>query len=243
MSMRQVPQAKGVSKQVPVGYWLVLVLSMVSLGIATWLTPHQTWFEHIGKPDYEVIVPKQFGDWVDMGDASGGMVVSPEQAAAVESVYSQVVTRAYQYKPTGDILMLSLGYGDVQLRTKQLHRPESCYSSQGFLIEHLHPEQLKVGNATIGLFRMSGTMGNRTEQVTYWIRVGDKIISGPRTDLNIKRMTLGLEGYIADGLLFRVSAIDTSSDKANQLQNKFIQDLLNSVGSSQQFALIGKPVK
>jgi EpsI family protein len=231
-----------ISKAVPVGYWLVLVLSIVSLAIATWLTPHETWFNHIGKPDYEIIVPKQFGDWVDTGETSGGMVVSPEQAAAVESVYSQVVSRAYQYKPTGEMLMLSIGYGDIQLRTKQLHRPESCYSSQGFLIEHLHPEQLKVGDASIGLFRMSGTMGNRTEQVTYWIRVGNKIISGSPKELNLKRMALGLEGYVADGLLFRVSTIDTDSEKAKHLQDIFINDLLKSVGVNEQLALVAQPV-
>ena len=229
-------------QKVPLLNWLVLLVALVSLAIATWLTPHDTWFHHIGKPDFEVVVPKAFGGWEDTGDGSGGMVVSPEQAAAVSSVYSQVVTRAYQYKPTGEVLMLSVGYGDEQLRSKQLHRPEACYSSQGFLIDQLAPDRIKVGNTEIGLFRMTGTMGNRTEQVTYWIRVGDKVISGPPTDLNLKRMTLGLQGFVADGLLFRVSTLDSDPDKARRLQDKFINDLLTSVDKSKQIALIGQPV-
>lgn len=240
--MPQQTQVNSNFQQVPLFNWLVLLLAVVSLAIATWLTPHDTWFNHIGKPDFEEVVPKTFGDWIDTGDGSGGMVVSPEQAAAVNSVYSQVVTRAYQYKPTGEVVMLSIGYGDVQLRSKQLHRPESCYSSQGFLIEQLSAEQLKVGSADIGLFRMTGTMGNRSEQVAYWIRVGDKIIAGAPQELNIKRMTLGLEGYVADGLLFRVSTIDTDPNKAKTIQNKFINDLLTSVDQQKQIALIGQPL-
>ncbi|HEY3300726.1 MAG TPA: EpsI family protein [Methylophilaceae bacterium] len=244
MNQPVIQQARplNVFQHVPMLNWLVLLLAVLSLATATWLTPHDTWFNHIGKPDFEVVVPKEFGDWVDTGDGSGGMVVSPEQAAAVSSVYSQVVTRAYQYKPTGEVLMLSVGYGDEQLRSKQLHRPEACYSSQGFLIDQLASERIKVGNTEIGLFRMTGTMGNRTEQVTYWIRVGDEVISGPPTDLNIKRMTLGLHGFIADGLLFRVSTLDTDPSKAKKLQDKFISDLLMSVNKSQQIALIGQPL-
>lgn len=231
-----------VFQQVPIVNWLVLVFALVSLAIATWLTPHETWFNHIGNPDYEVIVPKQFGDWVDTGDGSGGMVVSPEQAAAVNSVYSQVVTRAYKYKPTGEVIMLSVGYGDEQLRSKQLHRPEACYSSQGFQIKSLNPEQLNIGKVNIGLFRMTGEMGDRVEQVTYWIRVGDEIITGPSYTLNIKRMKLGLEGYVADGLLFRVSTLGLDAIKAQQLQDRFITDLLKSVGKKEQIALTSQTI-
>lgn len=227
---------------VPLAYYAFFAWCVVALAVATWLTPRETWFDHIGKPDYELVVPKQFGDWVDTGDGSGGMVVSPEQAAAVESVYSQVVSRAYQYKPTGEIVMLSIGYGDVQLRSKQLHRPEGCYSSQGFHINNYHSEQVAVANTSIGLFRMSAEMGNRTEQVSYWIRAGDSIISGPPKDLNVKRMTLGLRGYISDGLLFRVSSINNDQNKAHEIHDKFITDLLKSVSKPQQIALIGHAI-
>lgn len=231
--------ARASHQPVPRTYWAFFALCVVALLVATWLTPRETWFDHISKPDYEAVVPKQFGDWVDTGDGSGGMVVSPEQAAAVDSVYSQVVSRAYQYKPTGEIVMLSIGYGDVQLRSKQLHRPEGCYSSQGFQINNFHPEQVSVGNTSVGLFRMSAEMGNRSEQVSYWIRAGDGIISGPARDLNVKRMTLGLRGYVSDGLLFRVSSLSTDIEKSNHLHDQFIADLLNAVSKPQQVALIG----
>ena len=39
--------------------------------------------------------------------------------------------------------MLSLAYGDVQQGVRQLHRPESCYSSQGFKIEGPHAGKLE----------------------------------------------------------------------------------------------------
>lgn len=53
--------------------WLV-VLFMVACSVAAWwLTPHVTWFDHIGQPKFENIIPKQYGDWVESADAAGSL--------------------------------------------------------------------------------------------------------------------------------------------------------------------------
>ncbi|MBC7755469.1 MAG: EpsI family protein [Bdellovibrio sp.] len=218
---------------------LVVFFMVVCFVAAWWLTPKHTWFKHIGSPQFEQIVPKQFGDWAEVADADGGVIVDPEQQEAVNNLYTQVVSRVYVQKTTGRRIMLSLAYGDNQTFSKQLHRPEACYSSQGFKIENLHEQKLQLAGHPLVVNRMTGVIGQRIEQVTYWIRIGDKIISGPATALNKARMAMGLKGYVADGLLFRVSEVAGDAQLSYEVQDQFIQDFLKVLSPAQQLMLIG----
>lgn len=221
-------------------HWLVVLFMASCFAFAWWLTPHATWFEHIGKPGFEDIVPKQFGDWVVEADTGANTVINPEQQDAVNSLYTQIVSRIYVQQSSGRRIMLSLAYGDNQTFSKQLHRPEACYSSQGFKIENLREEKTQVLGQTMPVNRMTGVLGSRLEQVTYWIRIGDKVISGPAHALNLARMHMGLKGYIADGLLFRVSEVADESSLSYPLQDQFIGDLLSALTPAQKAMMIGQ---
>lgn len=221
--------------------WLAAAWMAACLGFATWVTPHATWYERLGRPDYAALVPASFGDWVDARDSDAGLV-SPAQGEALRTVYSQIVSRTYLHRPTGRRLMLSLAYGEVQQGASQLHRPESCYSSQGFAIRSLEPGRLSLGGRNLGVFRMTGVIGSRTEQVTYWIRMGDRVLDGPPFQLNLTRMAMGVEGMVADGLLFRVSEITPDAASAHGLEDDFVRDLLATVPATTQATLIGRPV-
>ena len=52
-------------------------------------------------------------------------------------------------------------------------------------------------------------------------------------------MNMGLKGYIADGLLFRVSEISNDEKGSYALQEQFIGDLLRSLSPVGQNVLIG----
>jgi hypothetical protein len=52
-------------------------------------------------------------------------------------------------------------------------------------------------------------------------------------------MKTGLDGYIADGLLFRVSSISENSSSSSELHSVFINDLLNSLTPKQRALLVG----
>jgi EpsI family protein len=233
--------AMGTLRKAGAQYWAALLLMVGSLGLATWLTPHATWYDRLGRPDYQAIVPASFGDWVDTGDSAAG-VVSPVQGEALRAVYSQTVSKTYVHKPTGRRIMLSLAYGEVQQGVRQLHRPESCYSSQGFAIKSLSPDHVKVDDRGLDVFRMTAAIDNRKEQVTYWIRMGDRVISGPPSELNWTRMAMGLKGMVADGLLFRVSEIAPEARDSNPIQDRFIMDLLRAETPIGQETLIGRPL-
>ena len=229
-----------VNHKVNVQHWLVVFFMASCFAFAWWLTPKTTWFEHIGSPQFEQITPKQFGDWAEVIDAEGGTIIDPEQQDAINKLYTQTVSRTYVQQATGRRIMLSLAYGDNQTFSRQLHRPEACYSSQGFKIENLHEEKLQVIRQPLEVNRMTGVIGQRIEQVSYWIRIGDKVISGPPTALNMARMGMGLKGYVADGLLFRVSEVSEDAESAYLLQNQFINDFLQALNPAQQVMMVGQ---
>ena len=221
-------------------HWLALVFMLACFFFATWLTPQEKWFEHVGQPQFEQIIPPGFADWAQVPDGSNTLIVNPQQQEALDDLYTQIVSRTYVQQSTGRRLMLSLAYGDNQTFSKQLHRPESCYSSQGFKIQALHAEQILANGHKIELQRMTAQVSDRQEQVSYFIRIGDRVVSGPPTNVNLARMHMGLKGYIADGLLFRVSEISDDDNSSQQLHDQFINDLLKTLSPAQQAMLIGQ---
>jgi hypothetical protein len=52
-------------------------------------------------------------------------------------------------------------------------------------------------------------------------------------------MRHGVRGYTVDGLLFRVSSVDTVSSRAFDLQDRFVSQLLIAISSSDRLRLAG----
>jgi EpsI family protein len=216
-----------------------VMLMVASSLVATCLTPRARWYDILGQPNYATMLPTDLDEWRDEGQSSG-LVVSPVETEAVGEIYSQVVSRTYVHKPTGRRIMLSLAYVASQHGPRQLHRPESCYSSQGFRIGSLRAQELDIADLPLNAFRLSAVMAGRNEQVTYWIRVGDRTVGGSGYHVNLTRMGMALGGYVADGLLFRVSEIATDPDQSNLLQDQFVADLLRAMTPAQKRSLIGQ---
>jgi len=52
-------------------------------------------------------------------------------------------------------------------------------------------------------------------------------------------MRYGLTGRIPDGMIFRVSSIDPDQVRANQLHDRFINELLQAVSPAERTRLAG----
>jgi len=217
-------------------HWLAVVFMLTCTLFAWWLTPQEKWFDHIGQPQFEQIIPPNFADWSQVSGANNTLIVDPEQQETLNDIYNQIVSRTYVQKSTGRRLMLSLAYGDNQAYSKQLHFPETCYDAQGFNVLALHNEKILANGHEIEVKRMSAQMRDRVEQVSYFIRIGDNVLSGR---ISLVRIYTGLKGYIADGLLFRVSEISDDDISSHQLHDQFINDLLKALSPAQQTMLIG----
>ena len=46
--------------------------------VAKIVIPEKEWFEHIGQPNYETLMPEQFGNWVRLKDNYTKITLSPE---------------------------------------------------------------------------------------------------------------------------------------------------------------------
>ena len=75
---------------------------------------------------------------------------------------------------------------------------------------------------------MTAERESRLEPVTYWMRVGNDIATGP-VESQIIQLKYGLHGIIPDGAVIRVSTIGLAPEASFKLQDQFIRDLLAAI--------------
>ncbi|HRE19094.1 MAG TPA: EpsI family protein, partial [Rhodocyclaceae bacterium] len=98
--------------------------------------------------------------------------------------------------------------------------------------------ELRSNGLLIPAMRLETHLTTRSEPVTYWIRVGSKLVRG-NIELGLARVSYGVQGEIADGLLFRVSSIDSDASNAYRQQEKFIEDLIAAMPPEDRSAVLG----
>ena len=184
----------------------------------------------------ESMIPEQFGDWRQEPQQIV-QVVNPQTQELLDKLYSQILTRTY-VNASGYRLMLSIAYGSDQHGSLQAHKPEVCYPAQGFVVQKNETGLLATSFGTIPMRRLFTTMGARQEPLTYWFTVGDQAVQG-KTQKRLVDLRYGLTGRIPDGMLFRVSSIDPDQTRAYQLQDHFINQLLQSVSPAERRRLSG----
>ncbi|ACB34616.1 EpsI family protein [Leptothrix cholodnii SP-6] len=184
----------------------------------------------------EPSIPTAFSGW-RLAEVSGG-VVNPQQEELLNSLYSEIVTRTY-VNEKGQRVMLSIAYGKNQSDSFQVHKPEICYPAQGFQLKSNVAGTLETTQGQIPVRRIETSLGGqRQEPVTYWTTIGDHAVRSG-VDKKIKEIEYAMKGYIADGLLFRVSSIDDNTARAFELQQQFASDLLASIPADDRFRLSG----
>lgn len=189
-------------------------------------------------PSYilEDTVPKQFGDWKLLPQA-GAQVVNPQTQQLLDKLYSQILTRTY-VNGQGYRIMLAMAYGDEQRGDLQAHKPEVCYPAQGFKLHSNDPAELATPFGGIAARRLSTSLGPRQEPVTYWFTMGDTAVKS-KFQQRMVEVRMGLTGQVPDGLLFRVSSIDESSERAYRMHDAFVGDLLKAVSPRDRLRLSG----
>jgi EpsI family protein len=184
----------------------------------------------------ETMIPKQFRNWSEEPQRIS-RVINPQTRELLDKLYSQILTRTY-VNAEGYRIMLSLAYGSDQLGSLQAHKPEVCYPAQGFVLQKNETAVLATAFGNIPVRRLFATMGARQEPLTYWFTVGDKAVLGT-TQKRLVDLRYRLTGRIPDGMLFRVSSIDRDEDRAHQMQDQFINQLLQTVSPAERKRLSG----
>ncbi len=201
--------------------------------MANVLAPRELMARTSAAPSLDTVIPRQFGTWKVIPEISPVQPVDPEAYVQPDplsaKVYSQEVGRGYS-DGQGHIVMLMVAYGPVQNYRLKAHRPEICYTANGFRISDNvdAPVSFRNGASPIPATRLVAERESRYEPVTYWIRIGNDVANGVVSQ-QLSRLKYGLRGLIPDGALIRVSTIGLPREASFQLQDRFIHDLLAAI--------------
>lgn len=217
---------------------VIALLMFAGAGLAWAITPTKKIADSKPVLNLESVIPREFSDW-KVDPSIIPISVSPDVQAKLDKLYNQTLSRTYVNSKRQRV-MLSIAYGaDQRGEATQVHRPEFCYVAQGFRLTANLVGQLITDYGALTVRRLVAVQGNRNEPITYWITVGDKATL-PGIGRKFAQLAYGLTGKVPDGMLVRVSSIDTNETEAYQLQDKFIQQLLAAVPESDRFRLIGR---
>jgi EpsI family protein len=182
----------------------------------------------------EALIPKEIGDWRYL--SSTGVVASAENDDA--DIYDDLLTRVYQ-APGQPPIMLLIAYGRTQGGNLQLHRPETCYPGQGFVLSDSEPRELHFGDANIVEARaFTAKRDQRIERLIYWTRIGDRF---PRNSAQEYMAIFAsvVRRTVPDGVLVRVSAIGNDTVRSDMAVDRFAHDLVLYSGNDARRVLLG----
>jgi EpsI family protein len=190
-------------------------------------------------------IPTEFGDWKEVAFAADQ--VDPGKGTAdepnMDRPYDDVLMRAYG-NSRGDVVLLALAYGRNQRQEVKIHRPDVCYTAQGFQLVERSPVALPVQNANgapVQGMRMLVKAPGRVEAVSYWIRIGD-VFTGNAWSIRYHIFKQGMSGRAVDGVLVRASQIVQGSAPSVEryaLQEAFLADLVRALPASARQLLLG----
>jgi EpsI family protein len=216
---------------------LLMVLMIAASGLAFALYPTHRIADDGKQIDLESMIPKKFGDW-QLDETIVPIKVSQEIEANLNRIYNQTLSRTYVNKH-GDRIMLSIAYGSDQSTSLQVHRPDVCFTAQGFQISEMASDFVRTDAGQLPVMHMVAIKGQRIEPITYWITVGDRAVRG-WFEQKLAKVRYGLTGTVASGILVRVSNITTDAPITYRNQEVFINDMLKAMQQGDRLLLVGK---
>ena len=216
---------------------VVLGLAMAGTSALTGaLTPKPRVLQPHEQFSLEQMIPQRFGDW-RIDPSIVPLAPDPEQQSMLEKIYDQTLSRTY-VNPQGQRVMLSIAYGGDQSKSLQLHLPEVCYVAQGFQMQKDAEDNLTTRFGELPVKRLVARLHERNEPITYWITIGEHA-SRAGIQQKLHRLAYGLSGEIPDGMLVRVSTIQSNETQAYGVQDRFVAEMLGVMAPRDRTRLLG----
>ena len=212
------------------------MLTSAGLGVA--LRPTISIADDLPPIDLKTLVPTSFDNWHEDFNVSV-QIINPQQKQILDLIYDKTLSRTY-VNSQGYRIMLSIAYGKNQSGTLQLHKPEICYAAQGFSLLKARPGKLDLLGGTIAVSRLETSLGQRFEPITYWTIVGDRITSS-MVDKRLTEVRYAMRGRIPDGMLVRISSIDTATDNAYAIHTHFASAMIQAISPAYRNRFAGDP--
>lgn len=212
---------------------------LAAAGGALALTPRKRLNLLNGK-ELEKLVPLNIQGWhVTPSNA----VILPEarEGSLSDRLYSQTVSRLYLSETDLPVMMV-IAYGDTQSDQLQLHRPEVCYSAVGFEISTSQKVEIPVAPPlSLPTRQLVATSNDRTEPILYWTRIGD-YLPASGTEQRIMKLRTEMNGYVADGVLVRLSTVAEPVPETFATLERFTKAMLEATDPAGLPALVGRPL-
>jgi EpsI family protein len=216
----------------------VLGLLMLLTAVTTRLvTPPKVPVVHQDSVVLKDMIPGTFAEW-KIDPYIVPLQLSADMQKGLNDLYSQTLVRTY-VNPTGDHVMLSVAYGGDQSGNLALHKPEHCYGAQGFDISHFSRDEFVTVQDSFPVTRLLAVQGHRSEPITYWTTIGDKVVKDG-LEQKLQKLRYAMTGKIPDGILLRVSTIDNDIEHSYRIQNAFIRSMLASMSNEDRIKITGK---
>jgi EpsI family protein len=208
--------------------WLLLALMALSALGGYAMRPTHLLADNLPALSLEEAVPVTFGEW-HQETAAVATIINPEQKAMLDRVYSQTLSRTYT-NAAGYRIMLSIAYGRNQSKEgqSQMHKPEICYPAQGFRVLSTQRSGMQFGSQSVATTQLETQLSKRVEPLTYWSVVGDQVVV-TGMDARIVELKYAFENQIPDGMLVRISSIDSQSSNAYALQEDFAHAMVAAI--------------
>lgn len=175
----------------------------------------------------ENLVPRAFAGW-RIDPSIVPIPPSPDVQAQLETLYEQLLARTY-VNAAGERMMLSIAYGGDQRDALRSHRQEVCYRAQGFTVRNLHTAPVRIAGHQLPVTRFDALGPGRFEPVTYWMTMGDAVITA-RAERLLVQVAEGIgKGRVPDGMVVRVSSLGADPGRAYQAQLAFLDELLRAM--------------
>ena len=184
----------------------------------------------------EADVPASFGGW-RIDPTVMPVSPAPDVQENLQRLYRQIVARTY-VNDAGEQMMLTVAHGGDQSDALKAHRQEVCYRAQGFSVGGVERGALSANGRHVDVTRFLAVRGERSEPVTYWFTMGDRVVLGRLERLRVQ-LAHGLKGRVPDGLLVRVSSIDASPARAHAAQARFVDALAAAIPQQHAARLVG----
>lgn len=212
---------------------------VAAAGGAFALTPRER-LNLLGDKKLEKVVPLRIGAW---SVAPSNAMILPESGEGTLSdrLYDQTVSRLYTSESELPVMMV-IAYGSTQSDQLQLHRPEVCYTAVGFEITSAQKVMVPLsGSAQLPARELVARANERVEPILYWTRVGD-YLPASGNEQRLMKLRSEMRGYVADGVLVRLSTIGEPSPEAFGALQMFAREMLASVYPTALPALVGRPL-
>lgn len=189
-------------------------------GIALARNPERR-YPNLTKAQYDSLFPRNFAGWTTLPVSE--LVLPPEGGLSAE-LYQHILTRTYTNSAGVGVMFLA-AYNSEQINNVQVHRPEICYAASGFDIDLSKPYNVVLDQGHIIPARtVEATRDARIENILYWTRIGQDF---PQSWVGqrIAMTKANIEGYLADGILYRASVLEADNKQAMAVLSQFARDM------------------